>query len=232
MEMHEGLAEYTGVRLSRDSDAAAATRAIKNIELAKSWPTYTFSFAYVSGPLYGLLLDEAEPDWRKGLTPAQDLGRMLAGALSISPPDDLPAAARKRAAAYGGDELMATETERENSRQQGQRGDRRRFVEGPLLILPVVSMDFQFDPRDIHPLDDLGQVYPKMKITDAWGILQLTGGALIASDWTRIVVPAPSDVSARPLTGDGWTLELKADFELRAGKRQGDFVVKRISAKP
>ena len=63
MEMHEGLAEYTGVRLSRDSDAAAATRAIKNIELAKSWPTYTFSFAYVSGPLYGLLLDEAEvPD--------------------------------------------------------------------------------------------------------------------------------------------------------------------------
>lgn len=229
LEMHEGLAEYTGVRLSRDSDQAAAARAIKNVKLSRGFPTLVFSFAYVSGPLYGLLLDDAKPDWRKGLTPEHDLGRMLADALSISPPDDLPAAAQKRAGDYDADKLILAETKRENNRQQRLGSDRHRFVEGPLLILPVVSMDFQFDPRDVHPLDDLGKVYPKMKITDAWGILEVTGGALIAADWSRVIVPAPSDTTARPLKGDGWKLQLKEGWELRVAERKGDYIVKRAS---
>jgi hypothetical protein len=228
LEMHEGLAEYTGVRLSRDSDAAAAARALRNVERSGKWPTFVFSFAYVSGPLYGLLLDDAQPDWRKGLTPEHDLGRMLGQALKISLPDDLAGAARKRAAPYGAEELMAAETERENARQRHRSDYRRRFVEGPVLVIPIRSMQFQFDPRDIQPLDDLGKVYPKMRMTDAWGILEVeSGGALIAADWSKVTVPAPKDPTARPLVGDGWTLELKDGWDVRSGKRKGDYVVVR-----
>ena len=88
-------------------------------------------------------------------------------------------------------------------------------------------MQFQFDPRDIQPLDDLSKVSPRMKMSDAWGILNVTGGALIASDWSTVVVPAPNDPSARPLEGDGWTLELNAGWEVRAEKREGDYIVRR-----
>ena len=233
LEMGEGLAEYTGVRLSSDSEAAAVERALKDFELAKSWPTFTRSFAYVSGPAYGLLLDDAKPDWRKGLSAASDLEDLLAEALRISMPSDLEAAARERSAAYDAAQLIAAETQREKSSQDRLARYRQRLVTGPVLIIPIHSMQFQFDPRDIQPLDDLGRVYPKLKMSDAWGVLNVeSGGALLANDWSKVVVPAPSDLDARPLKGDGWTLELNPGWELRPAKRKGDFIVKRAGGTP
>ncbi len=255
-EMAEGLAEYTGVRLSADSDSAAIERTLWNFERAKHWPTLTRSFAYVSGPAYGLLLDRAKPDWRRGLSVSDDLGTLLQQALSLDresllgptgrsperiPPKtgqegilppakaakELEAAAKERAKAYAAEDLIAAETAREMAKRDLVAEYRQRFVTGPVLIIPIHSMQFQFDPRDIRPLDDLGKVYPKMKMSDAWGILEVTGGALIANDWSKVIVPAPRDPNARPLTGDGWTLKLNADWEVRAGKRTGDYIVKR-----
>ncbi|MBU0616395.1 MAG: hypothetical protein KKI02_01625 [Planctomycetes bacterium] len=233
MEALEGLAEYTGVRLSADSEQGAITRALKNFELAKSWPTYTGSFAYVSGAAYGLLLDDAKPDWRKGLAGEVDFGDLLANALGIALPRDLKAAAAERSAAYDAEQLIAAETERETAGLRRLARHRERFVTGPVLIIPIHSMQFQFDPRDIQPLDDLGRVYPKMKMSDAWGILKMdSGGALIAADWSKVTVPAPGDTNARPLTGDGWTLELNEGWRLVPGKRAGDYIVERSSDEP
>jgi hypothetical protein len=226
-ETREGLAEYTGVRMSADSQPAAIDRALRNFERAGHWPTLTYSFAYVSGPAYGLLLDRAKPDWRKGLSTSDDLGTLLQQALSISLPQTLEMAAKERAGAYEAEELIAAETARAVGQGDRLAKYRRRFVTGPVLIIPIQSMQFQFDPRDIQPLDDLGKVYPRMKMSDAWGILEVTGGALIAGGWSRVVVPAPSDPTARPLKGDGWTLELNAGWEARADKRKGDYIVKR-----
>jgi hypothetical protein len=259
-ETAEGLAEYTGVRMSADSDSAAIERALLNFERAKSWPTLTRSFAYVSGPAYGLLLDRAKPDWRNGLSASDDLGELLRQALSLdresllsldresllgptsrpkrTPPEteregilapakDLEAAANERAKAYGVDELVAAETARETAKRDLVAEYRQRFLTGPVLIIPIRSMQFQFDPRDIRPLDDLGKVYPKMKMSDAWGILEVTGGALIANDWSKVVVPAPPDPTARPLTGPGWTLTLNPGWLPRPAKRHGDYIVKR-----
>ena len=226
-ETKEGLAEYTGVRLSADSHSAAAERALKNFERAERWPTLTRSFAYVSGPAYGLLLDRAKPDWRSGLRASNDLGVLLQHALSISLPQDLATAAKERARAYEVEELIAAEADRAAAKLDRLAKHRQRFVTGPLLILPVHSMDFRFDPRDIQPLDDLGNVYPTLRVIDAWGILDVTGGALIAGDWSKVVVPAPNAPNARPLEGDGWTLELKTGWEVRVGKRKGDYIVER-----
>ena len=226
-EVGEGLAEYTGVRLSADSHSAAIERALKNFKLAKLWPTLTYSFAYVSGPAYGLLLDRVKPDWRTGLSDSDDLGALLQQALSISLPQELETAAKERAGAYEAEELIAAETARGVTQQDRLAKHRQRFVTGPVLIIPIQSMQFQFDPRDIQPLDDLGKVYPRMKMSDAWGILDVTGGALIAGDWSKVVVPAPSDPNACPLEGDGWTLALNASWEVRAEKRKGDYIVRR-----
>ncbi len=226
-ETGEGLAEYTGMRMSADSHPAAIDRALWNFERARHWPTWTYSFAYVSGPAYGLLLDRAKPDWRTGLSASDDLGTLLQQALSISSPQTTEIVAKERASAYEAEELIAAETARAVGQGDRLAKYRRRFVTGPVLIIPIQSMQFQFDPRDIQPLDDLGKIYPRMKMSDAWGILEVTGGALIAGDWSRVVVPVPSDPTARPLKGEGWTLELNADWEVRAQKRKGDYIVKR-----
>jgi len=232
MEMHEGLAEYTGVRLGGETPAAVREMTLSNHAASRSWPTLVFSFAYVSGPSYGLLLDEFRPAWRSGLTPQQDLGRLLQDALLLTLPGDLKGAAQERAAAYDGEQLMAAEAERERSAQDQRGRDRRRLVEGPVLVIRIQSMRFQFDPRDVQVLDDVGKVYPKMRMTDAWGVLEVTGGALIASDWSSVTVPASADITARPLAGDGWTLDLKPGWTVRPGKRPGDQVVEQEHENP
>jgi len=50
--------------------------------------------------------------------------------------------------------------------------------------------------------------------------------ALIANNWSKVIVPAPRDPNVRPLAGDGWTLNLNPGWELRAAKRKGDYIVK------
>lgn len=58
-----------------------------------------------------------------------------------------------------------------------------------------------------------------------WGILTVSEGALITPTFSQIRVPAPRDLAARPIQGDGWTLELSASWTLTPGERKGDFTL-------
>ena len=230
LEMNEGLAEYTGVRLSRDTESAAIALAVKDIQEIAGGDTFVRSFAYASGPAYGILLDEARPDWRKGLQVDDDVGRLLRKALSITLPDDLKAEAHRRAGRYDADRLIVAETAREEARQGRLREYRARLVNRPVLVIPLHQMNIQFDPRNLEPLGELGTVYPTMRISDIWGILTVSGGgALLNPRWTSVQVSAPRDPDLRPLRGIGWTLELEDGWQLRGGKREDDYVLKNVS---
>jgi hypothetical protein len=65
-----------------------------------------------------------------------------------------------------------------------------------------------------------------MRVTDLWGILTVTGGALLSPQWKEIRVPAPRDPRARPLQGDGWTLVPEKGWAVVPGGRAGDYVLK------
>ena len=41
----------------------------------------------------------------------------------------------------------------------------------------------------------------------------------------RFIVPAPSDVNARPLAGDGWTLTLNDGWRIAANGPDGDLIL-------
>lgn len=87
LEMNEGMAEYTGVKLSVTSPDEFAVVAASSLGSAPTrTQSYARSFAYTSGPAYGALLDFANPEWRKGLTPATNLGERLARAYNIEQP--------------------------------------------------------------------------------------------------------------------------------------------------
>ena len=57
-------------------------------------------------------------------------------------------------------------------------------------------MNVQFDPRSLQPLGDAVTVYPAMRITDDWGILDAKNGALMKSDWSAVIVSAPATMTA------------------------------------
>jgi len=228
MEMHEGLAEYTGVILSGSSDVNQYV-ITKNLNGIQRSETFVRSFAYASGPAYGVLLDQTKSMWRKNLKKEDDLGNLLQDILSIKLDRDMEKAARSRAAQYDGEKLFLIEAERENTRQKLLAAYRARFVDGPVLAMPLRKMNMQFNPGNLFPLDSIGTVYPDIRIVDAWGILTVVkGGALINSNFTTIYVSTmntsnPSNSSF--LQGDGWTLELNPGWVVTKGTRSGDFIL-------
>lgn len=230
LELNEGIAEYTGVRLSTQSDREAIDDCVAGLGRGTQTETFVRSFAYASGPAYGLLLDHAAPDWRKALASADDLGDLLRAALSIVLPTALKEEAGQRAKRYDGEQLMADEAKRDTARRQRRNRYRARFVDGPVLVIPLKAPSVQFDPRNLHPFGDLGTVYPTMTLTDAWGMLTVTKGALMNTNWSEVRVVAPKDTTARPVKGDGWILELKKDWMLQPGKRTGNYVLARSAS--
>jgi hypothetical protein len=225
MEMHEGLAEYTGIRLS---GAADPRQFVINNELKEAAAKETFvrSFAYATGPAWGLLLDDTATDWRKSLHSSDDVAMLLMKVRKLSLPRDLAEAANQRAETYGGTTLAAAEDERERNRAEQEKIYRSRLVDGPVLVIPLRKMNMQFDPRNLMPIANQGTVYPTIRIVDVWGVLEVTEeGALMSADFTRITVLAPNDVQSTKLAGKGWRLELNPLWIVRPGERTGSYVL-------
>lgn len=225
LELNEGLAEYTGVVVGNPTPSARIDAARRDLRAHVDDRSFVRSFSYATGPAYGLLLDQAFPRWRDDLGQrVRDLGTLLAEATRIAPAIDEPALLAA-AARYDGPTLRQAETLREQHRLAQLQHNRARFVTGPVLRLDLRSMRIQFDPNTLQPLPGSGTVYPTMQLSDVWGTLRVTGGALIQSDWKAVFVQAPPPEGPL-LQGDGWSLSLAPGWSVAAGARPGDYVLK------
>jgi hypothetical protein len=222
MELNEGLAEYTGIRSSARSTAQALTDTLLSLEAGARKPTFVRSFAYASGPAYGLLLDASVPRWRERVKDRPDLGDLLRRAQGIRLPATFKHQALHRADHYGAPDLIQDETRREEARKARVARFQARLVDGPILSLPrTEGFNYSFNPNQLIPLGDLGMIYPTLDASDHWGTLEVTDGALVTT--TDLRIPAPGILSARPLTGSGWILNLAPEWTVSPGTRVGDY---------
>ncbi|MBA2685520.1 MAG: hypothetical protein H0U66_13620 [Gemmatimonadaceae bacterium] len=225
LEQNEGLAEYTGVRLGNPTAELQTEMALRDLEAHVTDATFVRSFAYATGPAYGLLLDRYASGWHAQLKSGKGFEAMLARALRVAATANAEQLAAQRAAQYDGAALRDVETEREAKRQQQLAVNRRKFVDGPVLTLKFQKMNVQFNPSTLQPLGDAGTVYPTIRITDEWGVIEGKNGALMKPDWSALVVTAPSSTSGSSVSGDGWTLELKAGWKIVPDTRSGDYML-------
>ena len=213
LEMHEGLAEYTGFAIRKITLKDACV-------FLKSTPernsSFVRSFAYSSGPAYGLILDLVDPAWKIGLTPKSDFGELLKEALLIQIPENLGEKARWRALDYGGKELHLTEMDYSEKRIKRIESYKKYFFNEPVLILPITNkVQCSFDPRTIIPIPNGGTVFPYMNIVDSWGTLSVTSvGLLMDPDWKLARVSAPKKQEESSWIGKGWILKLKENWSL------------------
>jgi hypothetical protein len=187
--------------------------------------TFVRSFPYATGPAYGLLLDRYTPGWHRALKAGDGYETLLGNALHYQLPANVHQAAEQQATLYDGAALRASEVEKERKRQQILAQNRAKFVDGPILTLPFRKMQVQFDPRKLQPLDGAGTVYATMRINDEWGVLEASNGALMKTDWSAVIVVAPSVSEGSSLKGDGWTLQLTPGWKIIPGTRRGDFIL-------
>jgi hypothetical protein len=231
LELNEGLAEFTGVKLSSADLQETVLRADFILRQARNNPTFARSFAYVSGPAYGALLDLSSKPWRIGLNPSTDLGLLLQERYKISIRVS-EAAARSALSRYEGDEIVTIETAQERKRVQQTAEARKKFLDGPVLILPLsADVNYSFNPNNVFGIDTNVTVYPTLRMVDNFGVLTVSNGAWLergpSGHLMRARVPAPQDLSARPLKGDGWSLELANGWEVVPGERPGDVTIRK-----
>ncbi|MBA0279648.1 hypothetical protein D7Y44_00565 [Stenotrophomonas maltophilia] len=224
LELNEGLAEYTGVLVGNLTPAARIEATLHDLRAHAGDRSFVRSFAYATGPAYGLLLDQVSPGWHRDLGPlARDLGTLLAEHTGITPSTDA-STLRVAAARHGGTALRRLEVQREQQRLALLDRNRARFVTGPVLRLDLRSMRIQFDPGNMQPLPGNGTVYPTMQLSDVWGTLTVTDGALMQNDWKAVFVQAPASGDP-PLQGSGWRLSLEPGWKLVPGARRGDYML-------
>jgi hypothetical protein len=225
LELHEGMAEYTGIRLGLSSSPARTDAALRRLSTHAGDPSFIRSFAYATGPALGLLLDRWSPRWRRQLAGDHGPAALLAASLKTDPATMDAREIDARAASYDGVALHAAEVERDRTQRALIARYRAVLVDGPVLTLKLVHMKVQFNPRNLVPLAPDGTVYPHLRVTDDWGELEASEGALLRPDWSAVSVAVPTEVLDASARGHGWTLTLKPGWKIVPGARTGDLVV-------
>jgi hypothetical protein len=206
LDRNEGIAAYTGVRLAvTDNPDLYAARTLDRYDRHQALAR---SYAYASGPAYGLLLDDFRPNWRfelGGASPA----RLLADTLQLGGWRD--GDIRRAGQRYGMTQIAAEERIRAEAHRARVAELRLRFDRGPRLELPLANMQMDFDPNAVTPLENLGNFYGTLTIRDAWGELRATDGAMISTDVRRVVVSSPGPGA---VSGPGWQLSLAPGYQL------------------
>jgi hypothetical protein len=221
--INEGLASYTQTVLAAPSEADAIARALDLLAGAEDGESFVRTFPYTSGPAYGLLLDAASPGWPRKVRASDDSAVLLMRALGVQPVVDVAAAAAR----YGGAELRAAEEEREQQRQARIAELRRRFVDGPVFVMPGGGGGLS-NSMGAVVIPDAGTVYfHPYRMSGPWGTLEAEKGVLEASDGRSRRLPAPVRGGAAMISGDGWTFKAAAGWVIREGGRRGDYEVVR-----
>lgn len=185
--------------------------------------SFVRTFAYISGPAYGLLLDASSSGWTRRVRGADDLAALVMRALAVQPATDATAAATR----YGGAEIRASERQREQERQQRLAELRQRFVDGPVLVIQGGGSGMS-NSRGAAVIPGLGTVYfGPFRASGAWGTLEAEKGVLVESDGRSRRVSSPVRRDDGTFTGDGWTFRAAPGWVVREGARRGDYEVVR-----
>ena len=233
LEISEGLAEYTGLVLSGLPKSVLNDRAAVQLAQSETQESLVRSFAYASGPAYALLLDASGTPWRKSIRATSDLSELTRRAFGIAAVNPLDA--ERLVTRYGATRMIADERAREARRIATEARLRVTFLDGSSLRLPAAgAFNYSFNPNNAVPLPGLGTVYETARVTDEWGILEITSGGVLIERSANgavigVIVPNPK-IDGEKISGEGWTLTLSSGWTTAAGAKADQIVVKKAGA--
>jgi hypothetical protein len=224
MELNEGLAEYTGTVMSGRNDIETGKYLEKRLIEFQKNPSFVRSFAYITTPLYGFILARSDKYWNRSITDTTNLMEYFIRAFNLSVPVSLCADCISQ---YGSEKVLSEEIARETEKQKRVAEMKSTFIEKPHLEIRLEKMNISFDPRNIMPLEEYGTVYPTMRVSDNWGILTVTGGALLGSNWDKVTLSEPTMNTSEKVSGTGWILELNKNYVVERNSSDGNYLVKK-----
>jgi hypothetical protein len=222
IDINEGIATYTQYVIGSESAQDASRHAMVTLAGAETGTSFIRTFAYASGAGYGLLLDALSPGWHRKITAASDVGQLLSAAAGVTALPDAAAAATR----YDSASVRAAEEQRDRAQQAIIAELRRRYVDGPVLVVPRAGSG-SVNNAGATVIPGAGTVFLSLATKGAWGFFNAPGGALVSADGETVSLPAPVVVDATTLKGDGWTATVGPGWTVQPGPRPGSFRVVR-----
>lgn len=221
LELLEGLAEYTGSILSGRTEDELKKHYISQIEWFYTMPTFMRSFAYFTIPVYGYFMQQTNPKWNLRIDKKTKLSDFILVFYKVEKSKLNKSQIEQTGKLYNMDSIRTFENNREQKRIEKINQYKAKFLGNNVFSINLEKMSIGFDPRNLIPLDTLGTVYPNLRITDIWGVLEVDScGALLSPDYQRVSVSNPEQITDTLISGKGWRLTLNEQWviEEKAGK--------------
>ena len=225
LDILEGLAEYTGVMLSDRSNKELKTHLINKINEGMQYKTFVRSFPYLTIPVYGFFIQAKKPKWNIHINDKTNLTQYIIKQLGFTDEDIETNLSGNQKNEYNYNSIVEIENARLTENQQIIAHYDSIFCNQPILLINLVNMNIKFDPRQSIAFKDIGTIYPTIRITDDWGVLNASKGALVSSDYKKVTLTKPLVVTDTLITGNGWTLKLNKNF--RVIKESYNFIIKK-----
>jgi hypothetical protein len=224
IELNEGMAEYTGLMVANRPRDSVIRHFVTDINFFLDNSSFVRSFPYYTIPIYGYLLSRTNKNWNREINNKTDLTIYFQSKFKYQNlKEDINVIAEK----YNYAQITAKEKVREDEINKKITYYKNLFTNAPCLKLVFEKMNVSFNPSNIVPLDSLGTVYPTIRVTDKWGILDVTEGALMAPNWKYIIVSNLINTTTQSITGKGWTLTLNENYKIVEQTDTGNYVVEK-----
>lgn len=220
-EIHEGLAQYTGRKLSVSTDSIYLHILDHDMNTYMGEENLVRNYAYLSGVILGYLLDKSKIDWRQQVNGKSDLGLMLQKAYHINLPSNLDMCFQESKKQYDYNGIISFENHRDSIKSIEKQQLIALFTHN-IKKLPLKNIQISFDPNSVVPLEGIGNIYKKARIIDNWGILETIndGVILISDDWKTVVIPYADSIVVKENVEetDKWKLTKTAECQTEQTK--------------
>lgn len=215
LEINEGLAEYTGSILSGRTKNELQKYYISKIDWFYTYPTFVRSFAYFTIPVYGFFMRQSDEHWNLKINKHTNLTDFILDFYKARNPEISEKEILQIGSLYNIDSIIKFEQNRELKRLEKVKKFKTQFLGDSIFKIRLENMNIGFNPSNLMPLDSFGIVYPNLRITDNWGILEVDScGALVSSDFQFVTISYPVMITDTLIRGKGYKLKLDNHWKL------------------
>ena len=209
-ELNEGLAEYTGTKLSTD-DLHQYVKSRLNYNF---YSGYTNSFAYATGAAYAAILDGLYPQWRYD----KDLGNGMIFLIKKSNPQyDITvdkSYLNNLLGKYNHDKIMADE--KEEIMSFGDIASFEALLKPETSKLTIINngINFSYNPNDRVIALNNAVLLRNITIMGEWGRIIAKSGIVRLNNWTAFYLLPPKEITANIVKGDDYEIHLNNGWKV------------------
>lgn len=236
LESLEGIANYTGFKLSMNTEKAQL--AITDIGRREAQKSFTRNFPYATGPAYGLVYDFLGVSWRKSPGDTYDFAAISREILKSNRSNSSKSEIRARQLRCNYDSLLEQENRRETDSLTLQLELKKKFVDSPTLTASLRTGGYT-QTTDIDrttTIKNLGTVFqfisgkndPEERNFGNFSTLNSdkpTQGVLRKTDGQTFVFGLPIRIEGRRIIGNDYEITLAPGWVVKKVNKKGDLAI-------